>query len=172
LLKIGFKRDILPFLIICVLIAIDQITKKLADIHLQTADIIRVAGDFIILVYAKNRGAFLSWGHQLPHSAWAILFIAIPILLLFLITVHVIRQHWNNKLYRTSLILGLSGGIGNIIDRIAYGSVTDFMNIGIGPYLRSGIFNVADLYIVTLVFYLLISQLISKKGQTLPDKTT
>lgn len=171
MLKPHFRRDILPFLIILILIAIDQITKKLADAYLQTADVIRVAGDFIILVYAKNRGAFLSWGHELPHFAWVALFVVIPILLLCLITVYVVRKQWNDKLYRISLILGLSGGIGNIIDRIAYGSVTDFMNIGIGPYFRSGIFNVADLYIVVLVFYLLISQLKQKKEQPSADKT-
>ena len=52
--------------------------------------------------------------------------------------------------------LVLSGGLGNLVDRIINdGRVIDFMNIGIGS-LRTGIFNVADVYItvgvVVLVF--------------------
>lgn len=52
--------------------------------------------------------------------------------------------------------LVLSGGLGNLVDRIINdGRVIDFMNIGIGS-LRAGIFNVADVYItvgvVVLVF--------------------
>lgn len=52
--------------------------------------------------------------------------------------------------------LVLSGGLGNLVDRIINdGRMIDFMNIGIGS-LRTGIFNVADVYItvgvVVLVF--------------------
>jgi signal peptidase II len=42
----------------------------------------------------------------------------------------------------------LAGGLGNLIDRLAYGGyVVDFVNIGIGP-LRTGVFNVADVGVV------------------------
>ena len=40
-----------------------------------------------------------------------------------------------------------AGGASNLVDRIAYGSVIDFMNLGIGS-LRTGIFNVADMAIM------------------------
>jgi signal peptidase II len=39
-----------------------------------------------------------------------------------------------------------AGGASNLIDRLARGTVTDFMNVGIGP-LRTGIFNLADVAI-------------------------
>lgn len=41
----------------------------------------------------------------------------------------------------------LAGGASNLLDRITYGMVIDFMNVGIGP-LRTGIFNVADMAIM------------------------
>jgi signal peptidase II len=43
--------------------------------------------------------------------------------------------------------LFVAGGASNLVDRITYGMVIDFMNVGIGP-LRTGIFNVADIAVV------------------------
>jgi signal peptidase II len=43
--------------------------------------------------------------------------------------------------------LFIAGGTSNLLDRITYGMVIDFMNVGIGP-LRTGIFNVADMAIM------------------------
>jgi len=40
-----------------------------------------------------------------------------------------------------------AGGISNLIDRILWGSVVDFMSVGVGP-LRTGIFNVADVAVM------------------------
>ena len=46
-----------------------------------------------------------------------------------------------------SLVYVLSGGVGNLIDRVCNnGLVTDFINVGIGP-IRTGVFNVADMAI-------------------------
>ena len=57
----------------------------------------------------------------------------------------------------SALIIG--GGIGNLIDRLIHdGSVTDFMNIGIGR-VRTGIFNAADIFlIVGLGLFILMQQ--------------
>ena len=43
--------------------------------------------------------------------------------------------------------LFVAGGASNLVDRITYGTVIDFMNAGIGP-LRTGVFNVADMAIM------------------------
>ena len=51
-----------------------------------------------------------------------------------------------------SFILG--GGVSNIYDRLLYGSVVDFMNMGIGT-LRTGIFNFADVSIMIGLFMIL-----------------
>lgn len=48
---------------------------------------------------------------------------------------------------RIALALLVAGGLGNLIDRLRYGNVVDFMNIGVGT-LRSGISNVADIAVV------------------------
>ena len=55
----------------------------------------------------------------------------------------------------TAWCMMLSGGIGNLWDRIVHdGRVIDFMNVGLGG-LRTGIFNVADLCITVGVVLLL-----------------
>lgn len=53
----------------------------------------------------------------------------------------------HNSLLALGLVLVVSGGSSNWIDRIARCSVVDFLNIGIGP-LRTGVFNVADVAIM------------------------
>jgi len=54
-----------------------------------------------------------------------------------------------------SLIIG--GGIGNIFDRIVYGSVTDFLYLDFGGIFKTGIFNIADLSVTTGMILILIS---------------
>jgi signal peptidase II len=58
-----------------------------------------------------------------------------------------LRRHWS-RAELTALTLFLAGGISNLVDRVTHGSVVDFMNVGLGP-LRTGIFNVADMAIMT-----------------------
>ena len=56
------------------------------------------------------------------------------------------RYRWS-RVARCGFVLFLAGGLSNLTDRIAIGSVIDFLNVGIGP-LRTGIFNVADVAIM------------------------
>jgi signal peptidase II len=61
---------------------------------------------------------------------------------------YVLFTRWNMPLgHFAAWTLILSGGLGNLFDRVSQqGLVTDFLNLGIGP-LRTGIFNVADMAI-------------------------
>ncbi len=67
-------------------------------------------------------------------------------LLLLVVTVVAMRSRWPRRSLVGVAIL-VAGGASNLLDRIAYGMVIDFMNVGIGP-LRTGIFNVADMAIM------------------------
>jgi signal peptidase II len=59
----------------------------------------------------------------------------------------------------------VGGGIGNIYDRIAHGSVTDFMHLRFGA-LQTGIFNVADVSIMIGVGLILLDTWVKKKEDT------
>ena len=57
----------------------------------------------------------------------------------------------------------LSGGIGNLIDRISYGYVVDFIDISFNPY----VFNLADVYVtIGIIMYLLKSFLFANKDES------
>ena len=66
---------------------------------------------------------------------------------------------------KTSLIgfcFIIGGGIGNIYDRILYGSVTDFLFIDLGGVFKTGIFNIADLSVTTGMIMILLMSFRSK----------
>jgi signal peptidase II len=149
------KKYALCTLAIAVLVILDQVTKKLAEYHLTGKGEIKVFGDYIILLYIRNRGAFLSFGHELGQVVWMTAFIIIPVIVLCALSAYIIIKKMTGTFYLTVWVLVLSGGLGNLIDRVLYGNVIDFMNIGIGS-VRTGIFNVADLYMVAFTAILVI----------------
>ena len=104
--------------------------------------------DTIRLDFAQNPGGFLSLGASLPEGFRTIVFIAMnSCMMLGLVCFLCVKRNIPTVLFM-SLVFVLSGGIGNLIDRVFnHGLVTDFINIGIGP-LRTGVFNVADMAVL------------------------
>jgi len=151
------KSKIILFCVSSLLfIGCDRLTKVLAKEHLMFHAPISWLHNTFVLEYTENTGAALSLGDSLskPLSFW--LLSIVPLLFLVVLLVYAIRKaavlsNW--KLFAFSLIF--AGGLGNIIDRLAYDRhVTDFMNVGIGD-LRTGIFNVADMCVTAGVIVLL-----------------
>lgn len=142
------------------LVALDQWTKALAAARLAGRGTVRLLGDFAVLVYINNRGAFLSLGSGLPETLRNIFLIALPLAAIpFLLWALLGRgiggsaggaadaagkAGWAEY---SSAVLVAAGGVGNLIDRVLRGEVRDFLNFGIGR-LRTGIMNLADLYIL------------------------
>ena len=127
-------------------IGCDQVTKHLATVHLMGAPRQSYLGDSLRLEYAQNTGGFLSLGANLPHWARTAVFVLGTSLLLGGCIVAAIRHRWPARsLIRLALVFG--GGVSNLVDRVARGAVTDFLNVGVGS-LRTGIFNVADMAIM------------------------
>lgn len=133
----------------------DQITKNLAQQHLSMQPPLLWFYDTVRLEYAENTGAFLSAGAGLSRESRTILFQFLPGTFLLGLFLFLWRSRDGSVIWLTGWCLVLSGGIGNLWDRIAHdGSVIDFMNVGIGS-LRTGIFNVADFCITTGVVLIL-----------------
>jgi signal peptidase II len=72
-----------------------------------------------------------------------------------------LRWTWSSPAL-VGLSLFVAGGASNLADRVARGSVIDFLNVGLGP-LRTGIFNVADMAVLLGLFILAIAQARSDK---------
>jgi len=77
-------------------------------------------------------------------------------LLLLGLVAYGIRLRWRGWA-AFGLALFVAGGVSNWVDRVLHGSVIDFINVGVGP-LRTGVFNVADVAILTGVGIVLISE--------------
>ncbi len=136
-------------LIVGCCIGCDQVSKNIASNTLKFSEPIVYFGNIFRLQYAENTGAFLSLGADLSATARIWLFMIMSGALLILLLYYIIRNHDFNPKQVVALSLILGGGSSNLIDRIINdGKVVDFMNMGIGN-LRTGIFNVADVVIMT-----------------------
>ncbi len=135
-------------------IGCDQATKILARENLNHGTI-SFWGDMIRLQHAENTGAFLSLGAQLPPTLRFLIFTVFVAAFLVVASYLLFKNKNSSPLATFGLCLVLAGGLGNLIDRALRGSVTDFINVGIGP-LRTGIFNVADVAIVAGVLILIL----------------
>jgi signal peptidase II len=142
------------FVIVILTIGCDQVSKRVASTHLVDTPRKSFLGDAFRLEYAENRGAFLSLGADLPSWARTALFTVGTGIVLLVGAVSLFTHTWS-PLAVIGICLYLAGGASNLADRLVDGHVIDFLNIGLGP-LRTGIFNVADIAVMTGVVLFLI----------------
>ena len=144
-------------------VVLDQLT-KIAAVRWLAGEPARLwFGGFFRLQYVENRGAFLSLGASLPQTARTWIFVVAVLAVLLLISIYILKgkQVAPGELWAASLFA--SGGVGNLIDRILFGYVRDFANIGIGP-VRTGVFNVADVAISAGAVILLVHLFRNRSG--------
>ena len=146
-MKVNWRRTALIVLIVLMNIGCDQATKQLAREQLLSAEPASYLGDFFRLSYVENKGAFLSLGAGLSDQLryWALLIL--PLALLVGLLLYTLFSKNVNRWQAIAFSFIIGGGISNVYDRILYGQVVDFMNMGLGS-LRTGIFNFADVSIM------------------------
>ena len=142
-----FSRSLLLCLLLAATAGCDRVTKHLAMTNLAGMPGQSFLADTIRLDYHENPGGFLSAGaNWRPEVRTAVFQVANGAFMLATLIIAG-RCEWS-RLASAGLLLFVAGGISNLVDRIAIGSVIDFLNVGVGPF-RTGIFNVADVAIVT-----------------------
>ena len=122
------------FLTSALVVLLDQITKHLARVSLTPFDTVEVL-PFLQFVSVRNEGAAFGLFKGLGNTTFIIVSVAAIILLSYLLTRS--REDW------ISLALILGGAVGNLIDRIMFGRVTDFVDVFIGRFHWPA-FNIAD----------------------------
>lgn len=143
---ISLRRSVLLCLLLAGTAGCDRVTKHLAVAALAGEPHQSFLGDTVRLQYHENPGAFLAVGATWSPASRAAMFQFGNAMFLAAVGLLAARYRWSTAA-RCGLVLFLAGGLSNLTDRIAIGSVIDFLNIGIGP-LRTGIFNVADVAIL------------------------
>lgn len=117
---------------------LDQIVKKYVAKSMELNESIPVIQDLFHITYIENRGAAFS----MLEGAQTFLII-LPTALIIAALIYIFKKrkqaHWMLML-AVSFIVG--GGIGNLIDRIAYGQVTDYFDVK-----GFAIFNIADIFV-------------------------
>ena len=144
----GMIRITLILLLIIVNIGCDQVSKKIVRNNIAPYETISVLDNHLTVTHAENPGAFLSLGDSLPAAAKNILLSLLPLIVLTFVFYYIITKKSISGPSLVGLCFIVGGGIGNVFDRIVYGSVTDFLHIKFGIF-QTGIFNLADLSIVT-----------------------
>ena len=137
-------------------IGCDRVTKDLAKEHLKDKPSLSYFHNTIKLEYVENTGAALSLGEHLPKTLSLLLLSLLPLIILLILFVYTIRNLPNiNTVKMLLLSMIFAGGIGNIIDRILFDRhVPDFIIIGF-KNLHTGVFNIADVCVMTGVIGLL-----------------
>ena len=158
ILKEKPKNNYVFLWISTIIIILDQITKYIIRTNLDYGEIIRVTKKFFWITYVRNTGAAFSFsfGDAVLNK---IIFIVISSLASVMLVILIKKSNAKIETIAYSLILG--GAIGNLIDRIFLGSVTDFLWCDFPDWImhRWPVFNIADssivVAIVILVFYTL-----------------
>src|SRR5262245_4188399 len=142
--KVG--RMLVLLAIAAATIGCDRATKYFAVTTLAGTPGQSLFAGTVRLEYAENSGGFLSLGANLPPAVRAAIFKVGTGLILVGTLIAAIKLHLTGWPL-VGLSLAWAGGASNWVDRVARGSVVDFLNVGFGA-LRTGIFNVADVAVM------------------------
>ena len=151
------KRNSLITIIIFFSIVFDQISKFWIRNNFDSYIEHSIIADIFTLIKVENTGAFLGMGSELSEIPRILLLIVLPVIVLISITIYTFIDKSLDKISIIGFSLIIGGGIGNIFDRIVYGSVTDFLYLNFGGIFKTGIFNIADFSVTTGMVMILIS---------------
>ena len=154
----GKNRNISITILITISVLLDQLSKILIRNNVDQYSEVKLIGEYFILTNVENSGAFLGMGSDFSPFIKTIFLLILPVIVLICIIVYVYRDKQIDKISLIGFCLIIGGGMGNIFDRIIYGSVTDFLFIDLGGIFKTGIFNIADLSVTTgMILILLMS---------------
>lgn len=162
-------RAIIIFAILAINVGCDQISKSIVRNRIEDHEQISLVDNYVTLMRVENKGAFLSLGNSLPNMVRFIFLSLFPLAILGF----GLGYLFTKKNLSKSMLLGfafvIGGGIGNLYDRLVYGSVTDFMHIDFVIF-QTGIFNMADVSIMTGMAIVIIGSFLdrSKRDSVTP----
>ena len=133
-------------------VLLDQVTKMLVLAYLQGKPSFPLWEDVLHFTFVKNPGAAFG---MLSNARWV--FMTASTVAIVGIFYYLIKYRPQNKLLTVSLAMIAGGGIGNMIDRVCYGYVVDFIDFTLIDF---AVFNVADSFVsvgaCVLIAYLLL----------------
>ena len=141
------------FMLFVILVIADQLTKHLAVVRLKNQAAYNLINGILEFNYLENRGAAFG---VLQNQKYFFVFVALTFI--GVIVFVLIKVPTQKKYYSLNILLVMiaAGAVGNMIDRVRYDYVVDFIYL---VCIQFPIFNVADIYVTTatviLVFQIL-----------------
>lgn len=141
------------FMLFVILVIADQLTKHLAVVRLKNQAAYNLINGILEFNYLENRGAAFG---VLQNQKYFIVFVAL--IFIGVIVFVLIKVPTQKKYYSLNILLVMiaAGAVGNMIDRVRYDYVVDFIYL---VCIQFPIFNMADIYVTTatviLVFQIL-----------------
>ena len=142
------------FMLFVILVITDQLTKHLAVVRLKNQAAYNLINGILEFNYLENRGAAFG---VLQNQKYFFVFVAL--IFIGVIVFVLIKVPTQKKYYSLNILLVMiaAGAVGNMIDRVRYDYVVDFIYL---VCIQFPIFNVADIYVTTatviLVFQILL----------------
>tara|TARA_R110001599_G_scaffold171353_1_gene362218 strand:- start:218448 stop:218948 length:501 start_codon:yes stop_codon:yes gene_type:complete len=135
------KGSLTPWLgVAFIIILLDQISKIAVTRLFEYGESLPVTSFFnLVLVY--NKGAAFSFLSS--ESGWQRYFFTAIGIGAAIFIVYLLKKHAGQRMFSWALALVLGGAIGNVIDRVLYGHVIDFLDVYIGRWHWPA-FNIAD----------------------------
>lgn len=126
-----------------VILILDQITKAYIDKTMLLHDSIPVIQGFFSITYVRNPGAAFGILAGAPPFFRYIFFVGVTVAAVLLILHYLRRSKAEERLMTLCLSLIIAGAVGNLIDRLRFGEVIDFLDVYLGSHHWPA-FNVAD----------------------------
>ena len=146
-----------------ILTVADQLLKLWAISSLEPIGSITVIENIFSLTYVENRGA--AWG-MMAGAKWYL--IIMPIVIIVAAIAYLVIKKLSDPLLLWSVMLIVSGGLGNLIDRIFRGYVVDYLH---ATFIDFPVFNLADCCITIgaglLILYVILSEIKERKEKKL-----
>lgn len=144
----------MPFVLVyglaVVVYALDQWIKWVVRQHMYVGEVIPVIPHVVVLNYIRNPGA--AWG-LLGGSRWLLVLIAVVVVAAVVFVKSRYRLNWTTQV---GLGLLLGGALGNLTDRMVWGTVVDYVYV---VAIHYPVFNLADSAIVVGVLLILVRNL-------------
>jgi signal peptidase II len=150
--------------IIAIVMVLDQITKYVINAHVRLHDTITVIPGFFNITHVRNKGAAFGLFSDLPDHWRSAFFIVITLLAVAALVALIVKTQERLPVYSFSLIAG--GALGNLVDRVRYGEVVDFVQWYVSSYYWPS-FNVADSAITIGIVLLAIEMLFGKQPDSI-----
>jgi len=151
-------RDLKVFSISAFVVLIDQLTKLAARAFLRGQEPVNILGEYCRLTYLENPG--MAFGIRVGGPAFFTVFATLASLV---VLIYLFRLRGDRSGARFALALIFGGAVGNLIDRLLYGQVVDFIEVGVKNF-RWPVFNVAD-SAVTVGMILLIVLVLTERQE-------